>query len=54
MQNNFIIQWDEKQLAQAFRVQVEDVREYFMDGSRVIHHRTALEVGSPRLDFGAV
>ena len=35
MKNRFTIQWDESQLAEAFRVEVKDVREYFMDGRRV-------------------
>lgn len=35
MKNKFRISWDEKELARAMRVKVEDVREYFMDGRRV-------------------
>lgn len=35
MENRFTIHWDEEALAEAFRVTVDDVREYFMDGRRV-------------------
>lgn len=35
MKKRFQIQWDEAELAQAFRVKTEDVREYFTDGRRV-------------------
>lgn len=35
MQKTFKMIWDEEKLASAFRVEVEDVREYFTDGRRV-------------------
>ena len=35
MQNKFKLTWDEAELAQAFRISQEDVREYLTDGRRV-------------------
>ncbi len=35
MEARFKMEWDEKQLAEAFRVTPEDIREYLTDGRRV-------------------
>lgn len=35
MERRFQLHWDEEELARAFRVTVEDIREYLTDGRRV-------------------
>lgn len=35
MENRFKMRWDQEELARAFRVTTEDVREYLTDGRRV-------------------
>ncbi len=35
MQRRFKMTWDENELARAFKVTVEDIREYLTDGRRV-------------------
>jgi len=35
MQNRFQMQWDEHELAAAFKVSTDDIREYLTDGRRV-------------------
>lgn len=35
MQNRFKMQWDEHELAAAFKVSTDDIREYLTDGRRV-------------------
>ena len=52
MQNKFKLTWDEAELAQAFRIAQEDVREYLTDGRRVsfiIERRLANEHANWRL-----